>query len=74
MKTHSLNLPAEENVKPVDYILYDLVEGVTLIVVNELWSAQNKGHNYPYVYVRLRTVDHRGARIEAPPSVPTGSS
>ena len=35
----SLNLPPQENVEPVDYILYDLVEGMTLIVIGATPSS-----------------------------------
>jgi hypothetical protein len=42
LKTHLLYFPAEENVKPVDYILYDLIEGVTFAVMSALPLARNK--------------------------------
>ena len=39
----SLDLPPEENVEPVDYILYDLVKGVTLMVMSDFIQLEVKG-------------------------------
>lgn len=73
-KKCSLDLPPEEDVKPVDYILYDLVEGVTLTVVSVLHSTRSQKYNYPCAVAHLRTADHHGGRTKAHPNVLTSGS
>ena len=71
VKIRSLDLPADEDIEPVDHVFDDLVEGVTLVVISALWAAGSKKRDYPYVSARSRTADHRGGRIEVHSSVPT---
>lgn len=55
LKTCLLDLSAEKDIEPIDYILYDLIEGVTLMMMSLLRLTRNKRHithMYPSVCVR----------------------
>jgi hypothetical protein len=59
-KNRLLDLPAEKYIKPVYYILYDLIEGVTLKEMSVFPPARSERHNHPYVAAHLRRVDRHG--------------